>query len=266
MAFRWKRAAAVYWKDSLDLRKTRGLLASMLALPGVLVMVPAGVVFSYVHNTDEPALRTMAVFYDPKLPLNFSAARFLIDKTLTDWFGLFLVMPLFVPILVASHSVAGEKERRTLEPLLASPASASEILTGKTLAALLPAMFISWLAFLAMCVAVDAVAWPLVHTPLLPNGMWLFGMVVIAPLFAFFGNLVAVIMSARLGETRLAQQFSGLITLPLLGLVGGQAAGLLRAGTLYYALEGAVILMLDLVLLRLSVRLFDRERLMARWT
>jgi ABC-2 type transport system permease protein len=73
-------------------------------------------------------------------------------------------------------------------------------------------------------------------------------------------------MSAWLGETRLAQQFSGLVTLPLLGLVGGQAAGLLRAGTLFYAVEGAVILALDLVLLRVSVRLFDRERLMTRWT
>jgi len=263
--FRWQRAWAVFWKDFLDLRKNRGLLGSMLTLPATLVLVPVGVIYSYVRNPDDPALRTMAVYYDSHLPLGASAARFLVERTLTDWFGLFLVMPLFVPILISSHSVAGEKERRTLEPLLASPATAGEILAGKTMAALLPALVISWLAFFAMCAAVDAVGWPLVHAPLLPNGMWMFGMVVIAPLFAFFGNLVAVTMSARLGETRLAQQFSGLVTLPLLGLVGGQAAGLLRAGTTYYAIEGAVILVLDLVMLRVSVRLFDRERLMARW-
>jgi ABC-2 type transport system permease protein len=262
---RLQRAVAIFWKEFLDLRKNRGLFWSMLALPSVLVMVPVGVVYTYVRNPTDPSLRTMALYFDPNLPLGASAAKFLVDKTLTDWFGLFLVMPLFVPILISSHSVAAEKERRTLEPLLASPASAAEILAGKTAAALLPALVISWSAFAVMCIAVDAVAWPSLHTPLLPNGMWLFGMGVIAPLFAFFGNLVAVMLSARLGETRLAQQFSGLVTVPLLGLVGGQAAGLLRAGTVYYAIEGAVILALDLVLLRLSVRLFDRERLMTRW-
>ena len=40
---------------------------------------------------------------------------------LADWFVLYLVMPVFVPILISSHAVAGEKEKRTLEPLLSSP-------------------------------------------------------------------------------------------------------------------------------------------------
>jgi len=48
--------------------------------------------------------------------------------------------------------------------------------------------------------------------------------------------------------------------------VGGQLAGWIRAGTGYYAVLGLVVLVLDVVLVWASVRLFDRERLVSRWS
>ncbi len=264
--FHWRRARAVFWKDFLDLRKNPGLIVSMLALPVVLVIVPGVVVYSYVRNPDDPNLRVLATYYDATLPLGVNSARFLIERTLTDWFGLFLMMPVFVPILISSQAVAGEKERRTLEPLLASPVTAAELMVGKSLASLVPAVAISWAAFLLFCAVVDAVAWPFLKVLLMPNAMWLFGVAVIAPLFAFFGNGIAVVISARVAEARLAQQLAGLFVLPLVGLVGGQVAGFLQAGPEYYAIQGAVVLLLDCVLVVVGVRLFDRERLISRWT
>lgn len=264
-AFHPRRALAIFWKDFLDLRKNRGLLWSMAALPAVLSIVPMLVVFAYVRDPTDPALRAMALYYDVNVDAA-GAARFLIEKTLADWFGLFLIMPLFIPILVSSSSVAGEKERRTLEPLLASPATALEIVLGKSLAALVPALAISFLAFVVFCVGIDLVAWPLTKSLILPNGMWLFGIFVVAPLFAFLGNGVAILVSARVGDSRMAQQLSGLVSLPILGMVGSQVAGFLQAGTAYYAVVGAVVLVLDLLLLRASLRLFDRERLVSRWS
>jgi ABC-2 type transport system permease protein len=266
MRFHWRRARAVAWKDALDLRKNPGLLWSMFALPSVLVLVPTLLVWAWVRHPDDATFRTMALYYDPKFPDAASPTRFMVDKVLTDWFGLFLLMPLFTPILIASQSVAGEKERRTLEPLLASPVTSAELVTGKSLAAVIPAVVISWLAFVAFCIAVDAVAWPLVRGPVLPNAVWLFGIGVVAPLYAFLGNGIAVLVSARVGEARLAQQLSALVVLPLMGLVAGQLAGWLRAGAGYYALQGAVVLLLDVGLVVASIRLFDRERLVSRWS
>ncbi|MDY7228692.1 ABC transporter permease subunit [Hyalangium rubrum] len=265
MSFRPKRALAVFWKDFLDLRKNVGLLLSMMVLPLVFVLVPIGVVWAYAVRPDDPNLRVIALYYSKDLPLGTSSARFLIDKTLTDWFGMFLVMPVFVPILISSQSVAGEKERRTLEPLLASPVTAAELVAGKSLASLVPAVGISWFAFLVFCIGVDIVAWPLVKGPLMPNTLWTFGVFVLAPLFAFFGNGVAVLISARVSEARTAQQFSAIVVLPLVGLVGGQVAGWLTAGFVYYAVQGAVVLLLDVILLVASIRLLDRERLLSRW-
>jgi len=263
---RLRRVQAVVWKELTDLKKNRGLLLSLLVLPAMLVVVPIGTVFAYASNPEDPNLRTMALYYDPKLPMNVSAATFLIEKALVDWFGMFLVMPIFVPILISSQAVAGEKERRTIEPLLASPITAVELVAGKSLASLVPAVAISWVAFAAFCAGVDVVSWHFLKVTLMPNGMWLFGVGVIAPLFAFFGNGIAVVISARVAEARLAQQIAGVCVLPVVGLVALQIAGVLRAGGAYYAIQGAVVLVLDVLLLVAAVRLFDRERLISRWT
>lgn len=53
----------MFQKDFLDLRKNRGLLWSMLALPAVIVVVPIGVVLAYVRNPEDPNLRVMAQYY-----------------------------------------------------------------------------------------------------------------------------------------------------------------------------------------------------------
>jgi ABC-type Na+ efflux pump permease subunit len=266
VAFSTHRALAVFWKDFLDLRKNKGLLWSMGVFPLVFVAGPVGIVWAYVHNPSDGTLVALAHFYEPGLRDANTAARFLVDKALADWFGLYLIMPVFVPILISSQSVAGEKERRTLEPLLASPVSAEELVAGKSLAALIPALGVTWLSFGLLAAAVDIAAWPLVKAPLLPNGMWMFGIFVVCPLFAFFGNGVAVLVSARVGDARLAQQLSALVTLPLLGLVGAQVAGLLKSGGAYYGILALLVFLLDLVIVRASVRLLDRERLISRWT
>lgn len=265
MAFRPRRALAVFQKDFLDLTKNPGLLASMGVLPIVLTAIPIFVVWAYAREPKDPSLRTMAVHYDPDFPLGGNAALFLIEKTLTDWFGFFLIMPVFIPILISAQSVAGEKERRTLEPLLASPISAAELVLGKSLAGVAPAVILSWIAFGIFSVGVNLAAAPLITSPLLPNAMWTFGVLCLAPLFALLGNGVAVLVSSRVNDARTAQQVAGLVVMPLIGLVVGQIAGWLQAGIAYYAAQGAVVLVLDVLLLAASVRLFDRERLMSRW-
>jgi ABC-2 type transport system permease protein len=264
VSFHLRRALAVTWKDVVDLRKNRGLLWSLFALPAVIVVMPMFVVWAYARDPSDANLRLMAQYYDATVP-SAESARFLIDKVLADWFSLFLVMPVFVPILISSHSVAGEKEKRTLEPLLASPITPLEIVVGKSLASLVPSLGVCFVSYAVLCVGVDVAAWRLTHELVLPTTLWTFGVFVIAPLFAFFGNGVAVLISARVGDARLAQQLSGMLVLPLVGVAAGQFAGFLRSGTDAYAALGAFVLLLDVGIVVAARRLFDRERLMTRW-
>ncbi|MBL9037574.1 MAG: ABC transporter permease [Archangium sp.] len=264
MSFRLARVLAVVWKDGVDLLKNKGLLYSMLALPAVIVVMPIGVVWAYVSRPDDGNLKVMAQYYDVSVPAE-RAVTFLVEKVLADWFVIYLVMPIFIPILISSHAVAGEKEKRTLEPLLASPVTPLELVIGKSLTSLVPSVALCIVAFALLCVGVDVVTAPLGEGLMLPNGMWLFGVLVVAPLFAFFGNGVAVLISARVGDARTAQQMAGLLVLPLIGMAAGQFGGWLKAGVGYYAAIGGVVLLLDVAILLAARRLFDRERLMSRW-
>ena len=129
----------------------------------------------------------------------------------------------------------------------------------------MPAVAITWMSFAVFVLAVDAVAWPLVHAPVLPNGMWLFGVGVIAPLFAFLGNGLAVLVSARVVRPASPSSSRRWWCSRWWGSSEASSRGWLRAGTGYYAVQGAVVLVLDVLLVRASVRLFDRERLVSRW-
>lgn len=55
---------------------------------------------------------------------------------------LFLIAPLLGGVALAAHSVVGEKQGKTLEPLLTTPVGTSELLVAKVLAAFLPSLVI----------------------------------------------------------------------------------------------------------------------------
>src|SRR5919109_1182267 len=62
---------------------------------------------------------------------------------LRDW--RIIVPILTLTLIFALESFVGEKERHSLEPLLASPVSDTELYVGKTLAAMLPPLLAAYL-------------------------------------------------------------------------------------------------------------------------
>ena len=61
----------------------------------------------------------------------FSGSDNLRVSLLNPFLVLFQVIPLVVPITIASYSIVGEKQLRTLEPLLATPIKTWELLAAK---------------------------------------------------------------------------------------------------------------------------------------
>jgi hypothetical protein len=66
-------------------------------------------------------------------------------------------------------------------------------------------------------------------------------------------------------DSRLAQQLSALIVIPVLGLGVLQFAGVVFLGPLFDLMLAAGVTALDVALFALAVRLFDRERILSRW-
>ena len=76
-------------------------------------------------------------------------------------------------------------------------------------------------------------------------------------LVALFGESVS--------DPRAAEQLSALIVLPLILLVVGQSVGLILIDRQVILLIGLVVAILDIVLVILTVQLFERETILTRW-
>jgi ABC-2 type transport system permease protein len=178
---------------------------------------------------------------------------------------MFMMMPLIIPTAIAAYSIVGEKTTRSLEPLLATPVTTPELLTGKALAAALPAIGIT-----AACFIVFLLLMPLAGaTPGLIRSVtgpvWLVAVLVMGPLMAIAAVNLAVIVSSRVNDPRAAEQIAGVLIVPIMGLLFAQIAGILVLNLAVILIAVLITLIVDAVLILLGARLFQRETILTRW-
>lgn len=178
---------------------------------------------------------------------------------------LYMLMPLMIPVTIAAYSIVGEKSTRTLEPLLATPITTAELLAGKGLAAALPAIGATWLSFAIFALGAIVLGISPAMVRKLTDPMWLIAVFVVGPLLSVASVSFAVMISSRVNEPRVAEQLSGLVVLPLLGLFFGQVSGLFLLDTTLIAWMAIGLAVLDAVLLFFAVQLFQRESILTRW-
>ncbi len=84
-------------------------------------------------------------------PTNISAGDCFQVFLVSQFMLLFMIIPLAIPVTISAYSIVGEKTTRSLEPLLATPITTAELLIGKSLASLIPAVVATYGAFLDLC-------------------------------------------------------------------------------------------------------------------
>jgi len=178
---------------------------------------------------------------------------------------LFMMVPMIVPVTFASYSIVGEKSTRTLEPLLATPIKTIELLAGKALAATIPAVIATWLAFLIYAIGAYILAADPAVVGKLLDVLWLMAIIVVGPLLAIFGVSLAVMISSRVTDPRVAEQVSAVFVLPVVGLFVAQSLGLIFINEQIILWMAAVLLLLDIGLLAFATQLFQRETILTRW-
>ncbi|NOY26972.1 MAG: ABC transporter permease subunit, partial [Oligoflexia bacterium] len=177
---------------------------------------------------------------------------------------MFLMLPLILSSVFAAYSVVGEKTSRTLEPLLATPITTTQLLAGKALGAAIPAIGATWAGVAAFLLVVRL--WVSDQgIALLLAPQWLVAVGVDGPLLAMLGVLFAILISSRVNDPRAAQQLSSLVVLPLVLLLVGQSMGLVMVNGWIVYVGGALLLLADLGLLALAVGVFEREAILTRW-
>ena len=177
----------------------------------------------------------------------------------------FLIIPVMASSVMGSDSFAGERERKTIEALLATPISDSELLLGKILVSFIPAMLVTFVSFGVYATIVDALTVGMFNGMLLlPNVNFLIMIFGVAPTIALCSIGLTVIISAKVKGFKEAQQISVVLLLPVLGLVFAQISGVLVLGPLVLAALIGVLAIVDVAVFYVGVKIFRREEILSK--
>jgi ABC-2 type transport system permease protein len=175
----------------------------------------------------------------------------------------FLIIPTMMATILAANSFAGEKERHTLEGMLYTPASDTELVVGKIMGAVAPAVLFSWVCFAIYTVIVNVLGTPIVGRQYFPTMNWWVLMFLVVPAASVFVTACVVWVSARVATYQAANSIAGLAVLPVMLLVFGQVSGVMLAGPGVFAVLGIVLALADVGLMWWIVTTFDRERVVS---
>ncbi|HSM55329.1 MAG TPA: stage II sporulation protein M [Candidatus Sulfomarinibacteraceae bacterium] len=166
--------------------------------------------------------------------------------------------PTSFSLVIALETFVGEKERKSLEPLLATPLTNKQLYLGKMLAALVPPLTASYLGITVYLIGLAlTVAWYpslqlFVQTILITTVQ---GVVMVAG---------AVVVSSQTTSTRAANLLASFIIVPMALLVQVEAVVMFwgNYAGLWWLVAGLSVS--AIVLMRMGVAVFNREELLGR--
>src|SRR3989337_1722720 len=202
-------------KEWAEVFKNRFVLFTIAFLPLMLTALPLAILYGISSSGDAGLSST-------EIPSQFTQiCEGLVGEECGQYYlvstflVLYMLMPLAIPVTIAAYSIVGEKATRTLEPVLATPISTLPLLGGKALAASIPAILVTWLGFGIFAIGVRLMSVnPAVAARLL-DPVWLVAVFIVGPLLALAAVSVAVMVSSRVNDPRVAEKVSMLVILPL---------------------------------------------------
>ncbi|MGH2477102.1 MAG: ABC transporter permease [Candidatus Limnocylindrales bacterium] len=243
--------------------RNRLLLASIVLPPILLTVAPIILAGAVGEEELPPEFRSQILAQRPEWA-GFTPGELSGAFAVQQFLVFFLLMPAYIPLSIATFSIIGEKQARSLEPVLATPIRTIELLAGKAVAALVPGVLAGWATYVAFVTLASVVYGPNLFG-VVTDPSWLAGVFLLGPAVGLSSVVAGVIVSARVNDPRVAQQIGGVIIVPVVALVLVQATATVLVGAPGYVLLAAGILAISLVGLRIGVRLFDREAILTRW-
>jgi ABC-2 type transport system permease protein len=261
---------ALLRKELADERQNLALFVPTIIVGVVAVFLPVlvAVIIPYVAGerlSDSSDFQVAIEMYRSQPSTRGLDPEAAIQAYLFQFFAVMLVLiPVTSSMSLAAYSVVGEKQARSLEPLLVTPITTFELLGAKVLGAFAPSIvltvgyFVVYIAAAALF-ARSGVAWVLL-------GPRTTGLVfVLGPLAALAALQMAVCVSSRVNDARTAQQIGVFVILPIAGLLVGQLAGAIQLTATLLSWITLGLIVVNAGLMRMAVALFDRETILTRW-
>lgn len=167
--------------------------------------------------------------------------------------------PISISLVIALETFVGEKERRSLEPLLSTPLTNTELYVGKTLAAMLPPLLAS---YLGITIYVGGLIFGTQQWR--PEITLIVQIVALTTAQALVMVTGAVVVSSQTTSTRAANLLASFIVIPISLLVMLELFIMITNNgyVLWYIVIGLFIA--DIVLFSTGARIFNREELLGR--
>lgn len=243
-----RKAWIVARKDIDTFRTKRSIYYSLVLLP-IIVSVGLPLIINYAATKSGGSDLQPAVI----APILDAFAFF------------FVIIAAIIPTAIASFSIVGEKIQKSLEPLLATPISDGEILLGKSLAAFLPSLGAVWAGSVVFMALMDRFTFKVLGYNYYPSWAMAVALLLAVPLVAALSIELSVIISARVNDTRTAQQLGSLMVIPFGGIYVGGELGLVTLDTNILLEISAVVAVFDLLLYFVSRATFRREEILTKW-
>ncbi len=259
----WNKVRTVIHKEWADTFRNKLVFFTLLFMP--LFFTGLALLNLYMMNQAPPEeLDELGPFLAYQSYFNLGEKDTMLVGMASIYMVLFLILPLMLPMMIASDSIVSEKVSKSLEPLLATPIEVGELLLGKALAAVLPAVLATWLSYILYA----GLTLPLVGgavARVLVSWDWLVGIALLSPLMGLLAVGVGIIVSSRVNDTRTAQQVGGLLVLPLMLIFIPMFLGTLILTGLAFLVGAVLFAVLDVAVLIIATALFQREAILTRW-
>jgi ABC-2 type transport system permease protein len=260
-----EKIRTIIGKEWAEVFKNRFVLFTVIFLPLLLTALPLGILFATRSANMGGSSADLPPQFLQVCPEGLTTGECFQVFMVNQFMILFMMMPMMIPVTIAAYSIVGEKTTRSLEPLLATPITTAELLTGKSLAAVIPAVAATLAGFLIFALGAFLLAPNREVSAAILDPMWLLAVLLVGPLMALMAVFVSVMVSSRVNDPRVAEQLSAVVIVPVLALFFGQISGLFLINSQVILIIAALLVVIDLGLVYLAVRLFQREVILTRW-
>lgn len=234
-----KLAAVVTRREAMDTLRDWRLIIPILGLtlffPGIMTAFSGRMVeFLDAYNSQ--------VLGERSLPLLMLVVGF---------------FPTSFSLVIALEVFVGEKERKSLEPLLSTPLTNKQLFIGKLMASVVPPVMASYVGIAVYALGVSYFVKPMV-------GQAIILVTILTTIQAVLMVAASVVVSSQTTSTRAANMLASFIVVPV-ALVLQFEAYLLAFeyyGLLWWITVG--MLVTAIIFVRIGVQLFDREQLLGR--
>ena len=126
--------ASIVWtilrREWMEILRNRLLLSTILVPPVLLTVAPIILAGAVGDRGSLPAELAEQILAQKPEWASFTPAELAGAFAVQQFLVFFLLMPAYIPLSIATFSIIGEKQARSLEPVLAAPIRTVELLAG----------------------------------------------------------------------------------------------------------------------------------------